>query len=106
MTNIPRISIEINSGCNSCGKSLVLVPDAGGCGCQHAVIPCNEPTPNSPCVECETPCDDALFSECMIYTGGDMPALGIKNEDKLTKIIITLAAEIIALKQRVAILEA
>lgn len=104
--NIPKITIEINSGCNTCGKSLIKVPSAGGCGCTHAVIPCGDNKPNSPCVECETPCDDMLFSECMQYSGGDMPALGIKNGDLMTKVIITLAAEIIALKQRVATLEA
>lgn len=103
--NIPKITIEVNAGCNTCGKSLIKIPAAGGCGCTHAVIPCGDNTPNSPCVECEYPCDDKFFTDCGFYSGGDMPALGIKNEDLLTKVIITLAAEIISLKQRVAALE-
>lgn len=100
--NIPKIIIEVNSGCNTCGKSLVTVPAAGGCGCHSAQIPCNDNTPNSPCVECEHPCDDQTSSECWRYDGGDIPALSIKNGDLGTKVIITLAAEIIAIKQRLA----
>lgn len=104
MSNI-TIQLSTNRGCNTCGKSLIILPDVGGCGCMHPVIPSNN-TPNSPCVDCDSVCDDSSFSDCNFYSGADIPSLGIKNGDKLTKIIITLAAEVIDLKRRVAILEA
>lgn len=103
--NIPKIIIDINTGCNTCGKSLITIPAAGGCGCVNAQIPCTDTTPNSPCNDCETVCEDAIFTDCMFYSAGDIAALGLKHDDRLTKIIITLAAEIISLKQRVLILE-
>lgn len=103
--NIPRIIIDINSGCNTCGKSLVKVPSFGGCNCPTVQVPCSTAAANSPCADCETICPDVIEAECVLYTAADIPQLSIKTNDKLVKIIITLAAEIISLKQRVLILE-
>lgn len=100
-----KITFEINTGCNTCGNSLTLEPVNGGCGCQHVAVPTVAPTPNSPCVECEDPCDDLYPTDCLPYNGADIAQLGIMNGDKLTKIIVTLAAEIVNLKARVQLLE-
>lgn len=104
--NIPKVIINFDSGCNTCHKSLIIVPDNGGCGCASPALPCTSLTPNSPCVECEDPCDDLTSSECTFYSAAAIPALAITTNEKLTSIIIKLSAEIIALKQAVAILQA
>jgi hypothetical protein len=46
-----------------------------------------------------------IESNCVLYSGGDIPQLGIKTNDRLDKVLIILAAEVIALKQRVSALE-
>lgn len=106
--NYPKIIIDINTGtcnCHTCNKSLIKVPSAGGCGCISAQIPVTGNTSNSPCEDCEGECEDMYPSNCILYSGGDIPQLGIKTDDRLDKIIIILAAEVLALKQRVAALE-
>lgn len=102
-TNLPVIIGNYNSGCNTCGQSIILLPGAGGCGCQHPVIPFGE-TKNSPCADCDNPCDDLIETDCSLLSSADIPVLGIKHGDSLTKVIIIMAAEIIFLKQKLAIL--
>jgi hypothetical protein len=47
-----------------------------------------------------------LPTDCWLYSGADIPQLGIKNNDPVTKIIVTLATELIDAKRRLALLEA
>lgn len=102
--NIPKIIINFDSNCYTCQKSISVVPSLGGCACTSAQIPAAAATPNSPCVDCDTACDDVFESDCTQYSAGDIPALAITNGEMLTSIIIKLSAEIIALKQQVATL--
>jgi hypothetical protein len=71
------------------------------CGCNDTALPlanCNDgcadcsPT-NSvslpPCVGGET-CDEILFTDCVKFTGSNLPALGINNGDRLITILTKL----------------
>jgi hypothetical protein len=102
----PKVIIEMSNDCCTCNKSLIKIPAAGGCGCQTVQLPCSTSTPNSPCTDCEDECVDAWLLSCGIYDLGDIPQLGIKENDKMAKVIITLSAQIIVLKQQAADFEA
>lgn len=101
-----NITFNFETGCTTCHKPLIVHPEFGGCGCNRIAVPQVSYEPNSPCVECDTPCDDITSSECWTYGGADIPQLGIKNGDNGTKIIVMLASELLAAKSRLAILEA
>jgi len=70
------------------------------CGCYNNTLPlvnCNPcadcpPLPISvlpPCVDGE-PCEEVLGVECSGYTGPNMPALGILNQDRLLTMLLKL----------------
>lgn len=102
MGYIPKITIMMDS-CQTCGKSINIPTYVGGCGCASPVI-FRDRSPNSPCVQCPDVCDDVWFTDCVLYAGAKIPALGIENTEKLTETIIKLAAEIIKLKSDLAAL--
>lgn len=100
------IEIKYRNCCHTCSKSIIIAANLGGCGCNIPKVPCHDNTSNSPCVECEDPCDDVIPTDCIVYSAGDIPQLGIKNGDQATKIIILLATELLDLKRRIVLLEA
>lgn len=93
----PNINIYLDT-CNTCNRSVILPRDAGGCSCSSPVV--ITPVPNDPCHNCPDTCVDATMSSCVLYDASDIPGLGIVKYDKLTKTLITMAAEIIDLKRR------
>lgn len=103
-TYIPKVTIQIETGCSTCHCALNVLPELGGCACGNAYAVVEDSTPNSPCVACEDACDEIWPSDCTLYGGADVPQLGIKKGDKLTKVLIVLFAEVIAAKARITTL--
>lgn len=106
MSQTINITLEKGCDCYTCQKSLLITSARGGCGCTTVKVPTASSSSNSPCVDCESDCDDEYWTDCMFWSAGDIPALAIKHGDKLTGIIVTLATEVMSLKLRVATLEA
>lgn len=104
ITNIPKVTIQIETGCNTCHCPLNVLPELGGCACGNAYAVVEDNTPNSPCLACEDACDDIFPTDCSLYSGADVPQLGIKKGDKLTKVVVILFAELISAKARLTAL--
>lgn len=102
---LQTFNFHFDGGCSTCHKSLIVAPANGGCGCNYIPAPPPTTIANSPCVECEDPCEDLIPTDCQLYSGADIPQLGIKNGDLLTKVIVILAAEVLSSKAKIVQLE-
>lgn len=94
---IPNINIWVDT-CNTCNRSTILPVTSGGCGCVQPVT--IDTSPNDPCHTCDDVCIDLYKTDCVYYNTADIPNLGIKQNDKLTSVLIKMASEIIDLKRR------
>jgi uncharacterized repeat protein (TIGR01451 family) len=67
-----------------------------GCGCNGCCPPVPPPVPPTPPICIGEECVEHYDGNCVIYTGPDIPCIGIETNDNINTVIQTLAARICA----------
>lgn len=67
-----------------------------GCGCNGCCPPVPPPVPPTPPICIGEDCVEHYDGNCVIYTGPDIPCIGIETNDNINTVIQTLAARICA----------